>query len=122
MKNVLERLLNLLAFLLTVGRSVSAEEIRQTVAGYDREADEAFRRMFERDKVLLRKMGIPLETVAATSTRTSSETNSPMVALSTSSTSTMSALSVRPVSRTAPPHTVADKFVAGWPAADSQAR
>lgn len=69
MKNVLERLLNLLAFLLTVGRSVSAEEIRQTVAGYDPEADEAFRRMFERDKDLLRKMGIPLETVAATSVR-----------------------------------------------------
>lgn len=69
MKNVLERLLNLLAYLLTVGRSVSAEEIRQTVAGYDREADEAFRRMFERDKDLLRKMGIPLETVQPTTQR-----------------------------------------------------
>lgn len=69
MKNVLERLLNLLAYLLTVGRSVSAEEIRQTVAGYDPEADEAFRRMFERDKDLLRKMGIPLETVPPTAQR-----------------------------------------------------
>lgn len=63
MRNVVERLLNLLAFLLTVGRPVSADEIRQTVAGYDSDADEAFRRMFERDKVLLRKMGIPMETV-----------------------------------------------------------
>lgn len=70
MKNVLERLLNLLAFLLTVGRSVSAEEIRLTVAGYDPDADEAFRRMFERDKDLLRRMGIPLETIPPTGTRT----------------------------------------------------
>lgn len=69
MKNVLERLLNLLAYLLTVGRSVSAEEIRQTVAGYDPEADEAFRRMFERDKDLLRKMGIPLETIPPSAQR-----------------------------------------------------
>ncbi|MDX1448688.1 MAG: WYL domain-containing protein [Acidimicrobiia bacterium] len=69
MKNVLERLLNLLAYLLTVGRSVSAEEIRRTVAGYDSESDEAFRRMFERDKVLLRNMGIPLETVSPTAQR-----------------------------------------------------
>jgi proteasome accessory factor B len=70
MKNVLERLLNLLAFLLTVGRPVSAEVIRQTVAGYDRDADEAFRRMFERDKELLRRMGIPLETLPPAGDRT----------------------------------------------------
>ncbi len=61
MKRVIERLLNLLAFLLTTGRPVSAEEIRMTVAGYDHDNDEAFRRMFERDKDLLRNMGIPLE-------------------------------------------------------------
>jgi len=61
MKRVIERLLNLLAFLLTTGQPVSAEEIRLTVAGYDQENDEAFRRMFERDKDLLRNMGIPLE-------------------------------------------------------------
>jgi predicted DNA-binding transcriptional regulator YafY len=61
MKRVIERLLNLLAFLLTVGRPVSADEIRMTVAGYDQESDEAFRRMFERDKDVLRAMGIPLE-------------------------------------------------------------
>jgi predicted DNA-binding transcriptional regulator YafY len=60
-KRVIERLLNLLAFLLTVGRPVSADEIRSTVAGYDQDSDEAFRRMFERDKDLLRNMGIPLE-------------------------------------------------------------
>ena len=58
---VIERILNLLAFLLTVGRPVSADKIRYTVAGYDQEEDEAFRRMFERDKELLRQLGISLE-------------------------------------------------------------
>ncbi len=57
---VIERMLNLLAFLLTADRPVTAEEIRHTVAGYDTEADEAFRRMFERDKDLLRSLGVPL--------------------------------------------------------------
>jgi proteasome accessory factor B len=61
MQNVIERILNLLAFLLTVQRPVSADEIRMTVAGYDQSGDEAFRRMFERDKDLLRQLGIPLE-------------------------------------------------------------
>lgn len=61
MQNVIERILNLLAFLLTASRPVSADEIRMTVAGYDQSSDEAFRRMFERDKDLLRDLGIPLE-------------------------------------------------------------
>jgi proteasome accessory factor B len=65
MRNVLERVLNLLAFLLTVNRAVSAEEIRHTVAGYDRDNDQAFQRMFSRDKDLLRRLGIPLETTTA---------------------------------------------------------
>lgn len=60
MQRVLERLLNLLAFLLTVEHPVTADEIRHTVAGYDQETDEAFRRTFERDKDLLRGLGIPL--------------------------------------------------------------
>lgn len=58
---VIERILNLLAYLLTVGRPVSAEDIRYTVAGYEQDEDEAFRRMFERDKDLLRQLGISLE-------------------------------------------------------------
>jgi predicted DNA-binding transcriptional regulator YafY len=61
MRRVIERLLNLLAFLLTAERPVTAEEIRRTVAGYSKESDEAFHRMFERDKALLRRMGIPIE-------------------------------------------------------------
>ena len=36
-------------------------EIRQTVAGYDQASDEAFQRMFERDKDVLRRLGVPLE-------------------------------------------------------------
>jgi proteasome accessory factor B len=60
MQRVIERILNLLAFLLTVDRPVTAEEIRFTVAGYDQSSDEAFRRTFERDKDLLRRLGIPL--------------------------------------------------------------
>jgi proteasome accessory factor B len=61
MRKVIERLLNLLAFLLTSNRPVSADEIRHQVAGYGGSSDEAFRRMFERDKDLLRGIGIPLE-------------------------------------------------------------
>lgn len=60
-RGVLERLLNLLAFLLTAGRPVTADEIRVTVAGYEQDSDEAFRRMFERDKDLLRRIGVPVE-------------------------------------------------------------
>jgi predicted DNA-binding transcriptional regulator YafY len=60
-QRVIERILNLLAFLLTAGRPVTADEIRTTVAGYDQGTDDAFHRMFERDKDLLRRLGIPLE-------------------------------------------------------------
>jgi len=60
-QKVIERILNLLAFLLTVGRPVTADEIRHTVKGYDKPTDEAFRRTFERDKDLLRSLGVPLE-------------------------------------------------------------
>jgi len=58
---VIERILNLLAFLLTANRPVTAEEIRVTVAGYDQGTDDAFHRMFERDKDLLRRLGIPVD-------------------------------------------------------------
>ena len=61
MQKVIERILNLLAYLLTVERPVTAAEIRNTVAGYDRDSDSAFHRTFERDKDLLRRLGIPIE-------------------------------------------------------------
>ncbi len=61
MRNVLERLINLLAMLLTATRPLLADEIRRTIPGYSEGSDDAFHRMFERDKDLLRKVGIPLE-------------------------------------------------------------
>jgi predicted DNA-binding transcriptional regulator YafY len=61
MRKVLERLINLLAMLLTASRPISAEEIRRTIPGYSADSDDAFHRMFERDKDLLRRIGIPLE-------------------------------------------------------------
>jgi proteasome accessory factor B len=60
MQRVIERALNLLAFLLTAGRPVTADEIRVTVAGYGHQSDEAFHRTFERDKDLLRALGVPV--------------------------------------------------------------
>ncbi len=57
-----ERLLNLVICLLATRRYLSAEQIRQTVAGYEDLGDEAFKRKFERDKEDLRDLGIPLET------------------------------------------------------------
>jgi len=60
MQRVVERILNLLAFLLTVDRPVTADEIRHTVKGHDQPSDEFFRRTFERDKDLLRSLGVPL--------------------------------------------------------------
>ena len=56
-----ERLLNLVICLLATRRPLSAEQIRQAVPGYDRDSDEAFQRMFERDKNELREIGIPIE-------------------------------------------------------------
>lgn len=58
-----ERLMNLVIALLSTRTFITAERIRQVVAGYaDSPSDEAFARMFERDKNELRDLGIPLET------------------------------------------------------------
>src|SRR5205823_2381508 len=56
-----ERLLNLVAMLLETSRPVTAQQIRETIPGYDQDSWEAFKRMFERDKDELREMGIPVE-------------------------------------------------------------
>jgi predicted DNA-binding transcriptional regulator YafY len=42
---------------------MTAEEIRERIAGYDQASHQAFRRTFERDKQDLREMGIPVEAV-----------------------------------------------------------
>jgi proteasome accessory factor B len=55
-----ERLLSIVVLLLSTRRYLTAEQIRSAVHGYPAE-DDAFRRMFERDKEELRDLGIPLE-------------------------------------------------------------
>jgi proteasome accessory factor B len=58
-----ERLVNLVLCLLSTRSYLTAERIRGIVAGYaDAPTDEAFFRMFERDKAELRDLGVPLET------------------------------------------------------------
>ena len=56
-----ERLLSIVVLLLSSRRYLSAEQIRASVSGYP-DAEESFKRMFERDKEELRELGIPLET------------------------------------------------------------
>jgi proteasome accessory factor B len=62
-----ERLVNLVICLLSTRQFLTAERIRDAVPGYEaadgsKSTDEAFKRMFERDKAELRELGIPLET------------------------------------------------------------
>jgi proteasome accessory factor B len=62
-----ERLVNLVICLLSTRQYLPASRIRHAVPGYEPDdgspkADEAFKRMFERDKAELRELGIPLET------------------------------------------------------------
>ncbi|MEO5651960.1 MAG: WYL domain-containing protein [Marmoricola sp.] len=57
-----ERLLNLVILLLVARNYTTKEQIRQLMEPYRASSDEAFDRMFERDKDDLRSLGIPLET------------------------------------------------------------
>ena len=60
-----ERLLNLVICLLSTRQFLLKEQIRAAVPQYaECPTDEAFDRMFERDKDELREMGVPLETGA----------------------------------------------------------
>ena len=55
--------MNLVIALLSTRTFITADRIREIVSGYSGDAsDEAFSRMFERDKNELRDLGIPLET------------------------------------------------------------
>jgi proteasome accessory factor B len=59
-----ERLLNLVIALVNTPGRMTKEQIRASVAGYDREGSaDAFERMFERDKETLRELGVPVVTV-----------------------------------------------------------
>lgn len=58
-----ERLLNLVIALVNTPQFRSAAWVRKNVAGYaEAPSDEAFARMFERDKNELREIGVPLQT------------------------------------------------------------
>ncbi len=57
-----ERLMNLTMCLLASRRALPKARIRRMVEGYHDQSDEAFDRMFERDKGELRELGIPLVT------------------------------------------------------------
>ncbi len=61
MQNVVERVLNLLIYLLESPNPVTANDVRNTVHGYADQTDEAFHRMFERDKQVLRRLGVPIK-------------------------------------------------------------
>ena len=56
-----ERLLNLLITLLVSRTYVSKERLRSVVEAYREAGDDAFEKMFERDKEELRSLGIPIE-------------------------------------------------------------
>lgn len=59
-----ERLLNLVIALVNTSGRMTKEQVRVSVAGYqDAPSDDAFERMFERDKDTLRELGIPVLTV-----------------------------------------------------------
>src|SRR5215208_3407330 len=48
--------------MLLVSRTyVTKDRIREVIEGYDKDNDEAFEKMFERDKEELRALGIPIE-------------------------------------------------------------
>lgn len=61
-----ERLLNLVIALVHTSGRMTKEQVRDSVAGYaDAASDDAFERMFERDKDTLRELGIPVVTVTS---------------------------------------------------------
>ena len=62
--NPAERMLNLVIALMNTDVAMTREQVRRVVVGYgDAPSDEAFFRMFERDKDTLRALGIPVSTV-----------------------------------------------------------
>jgi len=57
-----QRLVNLVICLRSARTPLSADQVRRAVQGYeDCGGDEAFQRMFERDKKALRDVGVPIE-------------------------------------------------------------
>ena len=59
----LERLLNLVGLLLETRTPLTFEQIRETLEPYRQEKVDSAKRMFERDKDILREYGVPLQLV-----------------------------------------------------------
>ncbi len=59
----LERLLNLVGLLLETRIPLTFEQIRETLEPYAQDNSESAKRMFERDKDVIRSFGVPLELV-----------------------------------------------------------
>lgn len=55
--------MNLTAYLIHSKQPRTAEELRDKISGYEQGSLDSFRRMFERDKEILRELEIPLEVV-----------------------------------------------------------
>ena len=60
----LERLVNLTALMLTARRPLTFEDIRDRIEAYQHQDGASAKRMFERDKDILRDIGVPVELVA----------------------------------------------------------
>lgn len=56
-----ERLMNLLITLLVTRQPITKERLRDVIEGYRGSSEEAFEKMFERDKEELRSLGIPID-------------------------------------------------------------
>ena len=63
MKNVIKRCVSLLTLFNDKSTQISTEYIRDNISSYRDLSDSAFKRSFERDKVLLREMGYSLDYV-----------------------------------------------------------
>ena len=64
MSEKVERLVNLTVALLEARRPLTLREIRTRIPGYRQQDGDSARRMFERDKDDLRRLGVPIETRA----------------------------------------------------------
>jgi proteasome accessory factor B len=57
----IERLLNLVSLLLDTRRPLSVNDVREKIPSYEGQSDDAFHRMFERDKNDVRELGYVIE-------------------------------------------------------------
>ncbi|TFI32118.1 WYL domain-containing protein, partial [Micrococcus endophyticus] len=62
-----ERIISLLWLLLSAPHGLERDRIRRQVVGYEGLSDAAFEKLFQRDRRVLRAVGVPLETLEADS-------------------------------------------------------